>query len=286
MITSIELQVISRILTTEDTTEVDTLCAFDDSYYSVFKPHIQFILDHRHRYNDVPDVFTFQVNFPDVTLVQVDEPIEYLQVEMKKNKQHILLLETFNKIKDLGTGDVSDAWTYLQMQCDKAAKLDDVKPMNIVKDAKARSEQVIQYSKQSRIPTGFPEIDKLMYGGLSTVEELLVILARTNTGKSWVCSKMMESAQKHGFPVGYYSPEMQAAFLATRFDTWRGHFQNSQLYRGNYNEEYYKYIQELSKDETDAFVIEDKDMPDGVSARALEPFVKKHGIKLLIIDGI
>lgn len=287
MITSIELQVISRILTTESNEEVDILCDFDDSYYSVFKPHIQFILNHKHKYKTVPDVFTFQSQFPDIVLVQVSEPISYLQSEMKKNKQHILLIETFNKVKDLGSGDVSEAWRYLEMQCDRASQLDDMKPMNIIKEAKKRSEQVIEYSKQARIPTGFPEIDKLMYGGLSTVEELVVILARTNTGKSWFCTKVMESAQGNGFNVAYYSPEMQSAFLATRFDTWRGHFQNSQLFRGNYTAEYYKYIQDLSKQETDAFIIEDKDMEDGfVSVRKLESFVKKNDIKLLVVDGI
>lgn len=286
MITSIELQIISKILTAEDSNIVDSLCVFDDSYYSVFKPHIQFILEHRQRYSDVPDVFTFQSQFPDVTLVQVNEPLEYLQSEIKKNKQHIILLETFNKLKDLGAGDVTEAWAYLSKQCDAAAKLDDVKPMNIVAEAKERADMVKKFSQQQRIPTGFAEIDKLMYGGLSTVEELLVIIARTNTGKSWVCTKMMESAQKHGFPVAYYSPEMQSAFLATRFDTWRGHFQNSQLYRGNYSEEYLNYIKDLSNQSTSAYIIEDKDMVDGVSVRKLEPFIKKNGIKLLVIDGI
>ena len=287
MITSIELQVISRMLTTESEDEINTLCDFDDSYYSVFKPHIQFIFEHKRKYSSVPDVFTFQSQFPDVVLVKVTEPLTYLQSEMRKNKQHILLIETFNKVKDLGSDDVSEAWRYLEMQCDRASQLDDMKPMNIIKEAKKRSEQVIEYSKQSRIPTGFPEIDKLMYGGLSTVEELVVILARTNTGKSWFCTKVMESAQGNGFNVAYYSPEMQSAFLATRFDTWRGHFQNSQLFRGNYTAEYYKYIQELSKQETDAFIIEDKDMEDGfVSVRKLESFVKKNNIKLLVVDGI
>lgn len=216
MITSIELQVISKLLTSEDQNVIDNLCIYDESYYSVFKPHIQFILDHKQRYGDTPDIFTFQAEFPDVTLVKVDEPIEYLQAEMKKNKQHIILLETFNKLKDLGSGDVSDAWEYLAKQCDAAAKLDDAQPMDIVSEARKRADMIIKFSQQQRIPTGFAEIDKLMYGGLSTVEELVVLLARTNTGKSWVCAKLMESAQKHGFPVGYYSPEMQSAFLATR----------------------------------------------------------------------
>lgn len=287
MITSIELQVISRILTSEDESEVDILCGFDDSYYSIFKPHIQFILRHIDKHNNVPDVFTFQSEFPDVTLVKVTESLSYLTEELNKNKQHIILLETFNKLKDLGSGDVAEAWQYLNNQCDKVAMLDTTQPLNLVKDAQARSRQVLEYSKQARIPTGFDEIDKVMYGGLSTVEELLVIVARTNTGKSWVGTKMMESAQKNGFPTLYYSPEMQASFLGTRFDTWRGNFQNSQLHQGKYNEQYYEYLKDLSKQTTDAFVLEDKDAPNQeVDVPLLKKLVKAHNIKLLVIDGL
>lgn len=287
MITSIELQIISKILTSESADEVNNLCAFDDTYYSVFKPHIQFILDHRLKYGDVPDVFTFQSEFPDINLVKVSEPYTYLAREIKKNKQHILLLETFNKLKDLGSGDVTDAWKYLSNQCDKVAELDDSRPMDIVHDAKLRSDQVIQFAKQTRIPTGFAEIDKLMYGGLSTVEELLLLVARTNAGKSWICTKMMESAQKHGFPVLYYSPEMQASYIGTRFDTWRGHFQNSQLYQGKYTEQYEEYIKRLQQEGVGAYVLEDKDMSEGnVNVPALTNLVKRYGIKELIIDGL
>ena len=126
-----------------------------------------------------------------------------------------------------------------------------------------------------------------MYGGLSTIEELLVIIARTNAGKSWVCTKMMESAQANGFPVLYYSPEMQSCFIGTRFDTWRGHFKNSELYRGQYSDEYKQYLKELIHNETGAFVVEDKDMSEGLTTvRGLEQLVKKHHIKLLIIDGL
>lgn len=287
MLTSIELQVISKLLTTESEEDIDILTEFDTSYYSVFKPHIEFILNHRQQYGNIPDVFTFQSEFPDITLVAVREPIEFLCREMQRNKQHILLLETFNKLKDLGSGDITQAWAYLSRQCDKAAELDQSKPMDLIKDAKQRSDQVLEYSRQTRIPTGFAEIDKLMYGGLSTVEELLLIIARTNSGKSWMCVKMMESAQKAGFPVLYYSPEMQASYLGTRFDTWRGHYQNSQLFQGRYTEQYLDYLTKLSQEETSAFVLEDKDMSSGeVNTQGLEAFVRRHGIKLLIIDGL
>ena len=278
---------ICKILTSEDEAEVNTLCSYDESYYSVFKPHIKFILDHRQKYNNVPDVFTCQAEFPVITLVKVNESLQYLRTEIAKNKQRILLLETFNKLKDLGSGDVSIAWDYLQNQCDLASQLDETHPLDLIKEAHERAQQVVEFSKQERIPTGFAEIDKLMYGGLSTVEELLIVVARTNTGKSWILTKMMESAQKNKFPVLYYSPEMQASFLGTRFDTWRQHFQNNQLFQGKYTEEYLKYLDKLSQEETSALVLEDKNTSEGVvNVRGLESLVRKHNIKLLIIDGL
>ena len=286
MTESIELQIISKILTSDDEVLVNDLCSFDESYYTVLQPQISFILNHRDKYGNVPDIFTFQAQFPALKLVQVEESPEYLFTEIKKNKRLILLRQTFNKLKDLGSGDVDDAWEYLSNQCDESNKLLDSNPMDIIKQAKERSDKIIEYSKQARIPTGFDEIDKLMYGGLSTIEELILLVARTNTGKSWVCTRMMEAAQGAGFPVAYYSPEMQSAYLATRFDTWRGHYQNSSLYRGQYNDLYVKYIEDLPNSSTSAFIIEDKDMASGVSVRHLEPFIKKNGIKLLIIDGI
>lgn len=287
MITSIELQVISKILTSESVDDVNVLCGFDASYYSVFKKHIQFILNHKEQYGDVPDVFTFQAEFPDITLVSVSESLSYLIDELNKNKQHIILLETFNKLKDLGSGDVTEAWAYLNAQCEQVSQLDATAPLNIVKDARARSRTVQEFSKQQRIPTGFDEIDKIMYGGFSTVEELVIVVARTNTGKSWVGTKMMESAQKHGFPSLYYSPEMQASFLGTRFDTWRGHFQNSELHQGKYDAQYYKYLDELEQEATPAFILEDKDVPgEVVNVPVLRKIVKSEHIKLVIIDGL
>ena len=238
--TSIELQVISKILTSQDKQEINALCEFDPSYYSLFKPHIEFILNHRITYGNVPDPFTFQSEFPDTTLVDVRESLEYLTQGLIKNKRTILLVETFNHLKDLEDEDVDVAWKYLIMQSDRAEMLASSDPLDLIHDGSKRGSHVLESSKLMRIPTGFDEIDKAMYGGLSTVEELLILVARMGQGKSWVSVKMMESAQKHGFPVLYYSPEMQGAFLGTRFDTWRGHFQNSQLHQGNYTEQYYK----------------------------------------------
>ena len=286
-VVSVELQVISKILTTDDESIIDALCEYDSSYYSIFRPQIEFILNHRDKNGNIPDKFTFISEFPDINLVEVNESLDYLIKELCKNKQLIILRETFNTMKDLGSGDVTEAWQYIRKQVEAVEQLDTTQPLDLVKDAKARSRQVSEYSKQSRIPTGFDEIDKVMYGGLSTVEELLIIVARTNTGKSWVGTKMMESAQKNGFPVLYYSPEMQGSFLGTRFDTWRMHFENSKLHQGKYDKQYLEYLDDLSKQNTSAFILEDDDVPSGeVDVNSIKNIVKKHGIKLVIIDGL
>lgn len=287
MNSSIELQVISKILTSDDDVLVNELCSFDSSYYSVFNRQIEFILDHLEKYGNVPDVFTFNAEFPEINLVNVSrETKEFLVTEIKKNKRRLLIVDTFNKLKDLGSGDVDVAWEYLHQQCDASDQLTDTAPMNIIAEAPTRAEQVKEWAKQQRIPTGFAELDKLTYGGWSTIEELVAIIASTNSGKSWLAAKSLESAHKAGFPCAIYSPEMQAAYFATRFDTWRGHFKNSELFQGKYTDDYLQYIETLRNDPVPAFIIEDKDMPEGVSPRHLGNFVKKHKIKLLIIDGI
>lgn len=286
MIEAVEVQVISKLLTCEDEYVLDALLSYDRTYFSGYLQEFEYIKNHKQKYGVIPGVFDFQVQFPDFAIVAVPESLEYLQDRLREYKKHLILLETFNKIKDLGDGDTVAAWKYLQMQCEKAEQLETNEPLDIVKESDKRARQVQEYSQQKRIPTGFEEIDKVMYGGLSTVEELLVIIARSNSGKSWTAMKMVESAQKNGFPCAYYSPEMQAAFLGTRFDTWRGHFENSQLFTGKYSEAYFKYIKELSEESSSVFVIEDKDAPDGVGVSYLNSFVKKHDIKLLIVDGI
>ncbi|EWM54158.1 hypothetical protein [Ruminococcus flavefaciens] len=164
MINAVELQVINRILLSDNQEEIDTLCSFDKSYYKLFPAQIEFILKHRDQYGTIPDKFTFQMTFPDFTYIQVNEPLEFLTQELTKNKRHTILLDMFNKIKELGADDVDDAWTYIDTQCERIHELDTSEPLDLVHDAEKRCKQVQEYSKKRRIPTGFAELDQAMYG--------------------------------------------------------------------------------------------------------------------------
>lgn len=288
MVDGIEIQVISKLLKCGgDIETAEELLKFDESYYDICQPEIKFIHDHVDKYGKVPDDFTFLLQFPDFDVVSVEEPLEFLVDQMRLNKQAILLRQTFEKVKDMAADDARTAWQYIGMKLEEAESISEKNPMNIVLEADRRANQILEYSRQARIPTGFPEIDEVLYGGLSTVEEMCIVLARTNTGKSWICSKMMESAQRHGFPSLFYSPEMQPCYLATRFDSWRTGIYNSDIILGRYSDEYKKYLTELKTEQTSAYVLEDQDSPNGVvDVPLLEHYVRKFGIRLLIIDGL
>ena len=289
MTLSIELMVLTRLLISEDDNEIETLLSYDpDRYFTAYLEQIKYIHKNKDQYGHIPSVFEFQEQFPDITILpDVKKPLSYLEDKLASHRRDMILLESFNKIKELGQDDGDIAIKYLSQKIEEINDCEtDKSCMDIIGQAEERIKQVQDYAKQARIPTGFREIDEVMYGGLSTVEELLVIIARTGSGKSWFCAKIMDSAQANGFPVAYYSPEMQAAFLATRFDTWRGNFKNSDIFRGQYSPEYLEYIQKLKTSDCPAYIIEDKDFADGVSVRTLSNFVRKNKIKLLIIDGI
>ena len=89
MTESVEIQIISKLLTSDDEELVDVLSSYDESYYSVYRDQIHFIFEHKSKYGSIPDVFTFQAEFidDDISLVSVNESVDYLEEEIKKNKQ-------------------------------------------------------------------------------------------------------------------------------------------------------------------------------------------------------
>lgn len=288
--TSIERLVITRLLRSKDPKELEKLLKYRESFYGEHKEYAKYIFEYFDKYGSTPDVVSFVDAFdvdPDSFFLDSSDSVDYLVDSLKNNKRLLMLEKTLDTLRKVGPDDLGAVWSKLKMMTNEVAELDEYRPRDLVKESEERAENVLQLNRAARIPTGFPEIDKLMYGGFSTVEELVLVVARTNTGKTWILTKMMESAQKNGFPTLFYSPEMQADFLGTRFDTWRGKFKTSELHRGVYSDEYKSYLKKLKEESTSAYVVEDKDMPDNeVTVSGLSQLVKELGIKLLLIDGL
>ena len=106
--------------------------------------------------------------------------------------------------------------------------------VDIIADAEDRYTQFLERKEHQTdwfFTCGFEELDDLIHG-IQREEELLVIFARTNQGKSWVLEKMCTHVWQIGYNVGYISPEMGASSIGYRFDTLNKNFSNRGLMWG------------------------------------------------------
>lgn len=69
--------------------------------------------------------------------------------------------------------------------------------------------------KRTRVPTGFPMLDKLTYNGFNN-GNLIVLAARPSVGKTAIMLQMALAASRAGFPTIVYSLEMTNEELARR----------------------------------------------------------------------
>ena len=135
------------------------------------------------------------------------------------------------------------------------------------------------------IPSGFDEMDEMIYGW-GRGEELVVLLARTGQGKSWVLVNSLKHAWKHNYRVGYISPEMSPLKLGYRFDTLFKNFSNSRLLQGLEVGNYRGYIEKLKDYSTPFLVSTPKDFNREITVSKLRLFCKSNDIQVLGIDGI
>ena len=128
-----------------------------------------------------------------------------------------------------------------------------------------------------------------MTHGLQRGEELTVIVARINQGKSWVLEKICSHIWQIGFNVGYVSPEMGASSVGYRFDTLYNHYSNKDLIWGSKqfdDKEYESYIKELSKNEHKFIVATPLDFQRKITITKLRNWVKQYKLDMIAIDGI
>jgi replicative DNA helicase len=137
--------------------------------------------------------------------------------------------------------------------------------------------------------TGFPELDEVIHG-LERQEELVVLFARINNGKSFVSQKICTHVwQVHQVNVGYLSPEMSANSVGYRFDTLYKGFSNKSLMwgaEGLDEKKYQEYIEDLTSNTNKFLVATPIDFDRVITVSKIKEWIKQNDLKLIIIDGI
>lgn len=286
----VSLQILNKIISTKDISIIiDNNLTID--YFLEYEDEYSFIKEHFDNYKNVPDTETFINKFPDFELLEVNESDRYLVDAIREEYLYSKSVPVIKKAAELLKSDSNEASRYLQSELVNLTPNYTTPYVDII-HSNSRVEMFEDKSNNKDkwfIPTGFEELDDIIYGW-QCGEEFVVIFARTGIGKSWVLVKTVQHAWEIGKNVGYISPEMSADKIGYRFDTLNNHFSNMALVRGDKSkvsiDEYRQYNEKLAEHNNRILVSTPMDFNRQVTVGKLRTFVQANNLDMLAIDGI
>ena len=286
----IQLQVLNYILSSKDSSII-SLYNLKKEHFSEYQNEFIFITAHINKYGNVPDLETFLNAFPDFEVVEVRETVSYLMEALFNDYNAREMAETFNKVRKLLLEGKTEEASKIYMKGSELLSSNvSLTCVDLFRDVTRYDDYIERTQNPNKfyISTGFKELDKII-GGIDVNEELGIIMARTNMGKSYLAMKMAVSAAIAGYKVGFYSGEMSVNKVGTRIDTLLGHFNAGAIMHGNINiqNEYLKYIKELPTKYSGYFKVLTPDMAGGkVGVNTLKAFIEKENLDILFVDQL
>ena len=283
----VQLQILNYILQKADDS-ILTENELTPDYFLGYEAELKYIQEHKEKYGNVPDKETFIEKFPNFDIIEVNESPKYLVDTIREEHLYTVSVPVVQKFAELLKTDANAAAEYLKSQTQYLQPNYTIGGIDITKQADKRYSEYIdrkQNQKNWYFESGFTELDDIIHG-IQRGEELFVLFARLGQGKSWILAKIVGHVWRLGFNVGYVSPEMSYNSVGFRFDTLLGHFSNKHLMRGEDEENYETYIQELQSKENKFVVATPADFNRTITVSKLRNFVKQYKLDLLAIDGI
>lgn len=284
----IQLQVLNKILKSKDASFI-TENNLSEDYFSDYEEEFLFIKNHISSYGKVPDIETFLIKFKTFDIIDVSEDDSYLLSELIKDRNTRFLVNTFNSIRNaLQNNQIDKALDIYKSSVENQVTDVGIKSVDIISDI-SRYDSYVERSRDFSkfyVKTGFAELDNII-GGWDRTEELATIVARTNSGKSFVLFKCAVAAAEQGLNVGIYEGEMSANKVGYRIDTLISHISNSGITHGNIElqNSYKKFLDNIKSTVKGPIRVLTPTMisgPAGVSS--LRSFIEKDHLDILFVD--
>lgn len=284
------LQILSKVVSSGDYSIIENNL-LNEEFFVEYEDEFNYIRKHYKKYGNVPDKFTFLSKFPDIELVEVAESDKYLIETIKEERLYFKSIPVVKQIAKLLKTDANAAVEYM------IQAMNDLQPdyklggTDIIAQAQQRYNDYVQrrnHSEKWTFTTGFPELDDIIHG-IERQEELIVLFARINNGKSFVAEKICTHVWQIGFNVGYISPEMSPNSIGYRFDTLYQGFSNKSLMWADKSlkqEDYKDYIDELQKSDHRFVVATPVDFDKCITVTKLKEWIKQYQLDFIVIDGI
>lgn len=286
----IQLQFLNYLL---DSNDISILTAnnLNKDFFPDYKDEWEFVEKHVWNYGKIPDKETFANKFKKFEFIKVNEPPSFLIQNLYSEYNTRKMAEGYNKVRELLINGETDKAIELTNQLTENLQTGlSIQSVDIIKDQSRYDEYLkkVEGSDEYFVTTGFPELDAIT-GGFNRKEELAVIAARTNNGKSWIMAKCAVAAAKAGLRVGIYSGEMGVSEEAYRIDTLIGHVSNFSIAKGKPHIEvkYKKYLENLPSLVKGSIRILTPAMINGpATVNALRAFIEKDNLDILFVDQL
>ena len=260
------------------------------SYFPNYKEEYEFIESHYDSYQNVPDKETYAKKFPEFQWVEVAENEKYLidalTEEYVYNTTVPIVQQVASKLKG---SDSREAVEFLLNKIPELNKKLTFDAVDLIKEADIRYNNYVERTKNPEAyyyKTGLKELDSVI-GGWDAKEDLIVVSAQTNHGKSWWLIYFLLQVAMQGKRVGMYSGEMSEDKVGYRVDTFFGNISNFALTRGNIHikDEYTELIKNMKEKVTGAFYVITPAMLGGAATvPKLRAFIEKYDLDMLGVD--
>ena len=286
----VALQLLNKVLQTHDYSIIEDNQLTED-YFLEYEDEYAFLKDHIKQYGNVPDKATFLAKFPEFDFIEVTESDRYLIQTIREEHLYYKSVPIVQQIAKLLKTDANAAAEYMIQSMRELQPNYNLGGTDIIAEAEKRYEAFIERRDNQEkwfFTSGFPELDDVIHG-IQRGEELFVIFARTNQGKSWILEKICTHIWEIGFNVGYISPEMGELSIGYRFDTLYRNFNNNELMRGSkdFDDKTYKeYVDELKQNKHKFMVATPNDFDRKINVSKLKKWVQQYKLDMIAIDGI
>jgi len=286
------VQIISKVLNTGEYGFFDNNLITDEDFKGTgYEEEYEFITSHYKKYGNVPDKTTFLSKFPEFEIVEVQDSDKYLIDTFREEKLYRKAVPIVQRVAELLQTDANAASEYMIQAIKDLQPNYDLSGVDLISQGEQRLEHFkdrLENQDDWYFTTGFKELDDVIHG-IQRGEELFVIFARTNQGKSWVLEKIMTHIWQTGFNVGYISPEMSADSIGYRFDTLNCNYSNKGLLWGNSDvdlEAYEEYIEGLKEHKNSFICSTPIDFDRKITVSKLRRWAQINKLDAIAIDGI
>lgn len=266
----VEVQLLNYVINKGDISLLVHNNITPDKFSSHYVNECVFVFNHYRTYGKVPDMATMLDNFNDFPVIEVKENDNYLVKKFREDYVYRMQIEAAKEWgQALSDPDSETAFQVIKEKIDSITKIDigTSVGIDITQDISRldRYKEALKNPRVTGIPTGIEQLDSIIHGILPN--DLTVLAARTNQGKSFLGLEIAKNIWKQKKRVLFYSGENSVLNTGYRFDTLHGNFSNSALMfgkpdlgQGTNGEEYEKHIKKLKDFDVPFIVVTPKEL--------------------------